>query len=83
MSRKEYVLADRIVGFRHWKAWGQGLQAIALIRTFASELDEKALRAALRKEGAEHAYGVLRKLAAGNEEVTPQRLDTLWHKHYR
>jgi 5-formyltetrahydrofolate cyclo-ligase len=83
VSRKENVLADRIVGFRHWKAWGQGLQAIALIRTFGGELDEKALRAALRKEGAEHAYGVLRKLAARDEEVTPQRLDTLWHKHYR
>jgi 5-formyltetrahydrofolate cyclo-ligase len=83
VSRKENVLADRIIGFRHWKAWGQGLQAIALIRTFGGELDEKALRTALRKEGAEHAYGVLRKLADADEEVTTQRLDTLWHKHYR
>jgi hypothetical protein len=24
VSRKENVLADRIVGFRHWKAWGPG-----------------------------------------------------------
>ncbi|HEV3051244.1 MAG TPA: 5-formyltetrahydrofolate cyclo-ligase [Longimicrobium sp.] len=81
--RKEYVLADRIVGFRHWKSWAQGAQAIALIRAFGGDVDEKAVRAALRREGAEHAYGVLRKVAANDEEVTPQRLDALWHKHYR
>lgn len=81
--RKEYVLADRIVGFRHWKAWGHGEQAVALIRSFGKDLDETVLRAKLRKEGAEHAFGVLRKLAVNDEEVTPQRLDTLWHKHYR
>lgn len=81
--RKEYVLADRIVGFRHWKAWGHGEQAVALIRSFGKDLDETVLRAKLRKEGAEHAFGVLRKLAVNDKEVTPQRLDTLWHKHYR
>jgi 5-formyltetrahydrofolate cyclo-ligase len=81
--QKEYVLADRIVGFRHWKAWGHGEQAIALIRSFGNELDEKALRTKLRREGAEHAFGVLRKLAVKDKEITPQRLDALWHKHYR
>ncbi|HEX2081109.1 MAG TPA: 5-formyltetrahydrofolate cyclo-ligase [Longimicrobium sp.] len=81
--RKEYVVADRIVGFRHWKSWAHGAQAITLIRTLGRELDDKVLRAALRKEGAEHAYGLLRRLAASDEEVTPQRLDALWHKHYR
>ena len=72
-----------IIGFRHWKAWGYGQQAVAMIRSFGGDLDEKVLRARLRKEGAEHAYGVLRKLAVTDMDVTPQRLDTLWHEHYR
>ena len=80
---KESVLADRIVGFRHWKYWGYGMEAIALIRSFGDGLDDKALRRALRREGAEHAYGLLRKLAASDREVTPAQLDTIWHKHYR
>lgn len=80
---KESVLADRIVGFRHWKYWGYGSEAIALIRSFRNDLDEKALRRALRREGAEHAYGVLKKLAWSGRDVTEAQLDTIWHKHYR
>jgi hypothetical protein len=80
---KESVLADRIVGFRHWKYWGYGTEAIALIRSFRGSLDEKALRRALRREGAEHAYGLLRRLAWSDKDVTHAQLDTIWHKHYR
>jgi hypothetical protein len=38
--RKEYVLADRIVGFRHWNYWGYGVEAMEMIRALGSELDE-------------------------------------------
>jgi hypothetical protein len=83
VARKESVLADRIVGFRHWKYWGYGIQAIAMIRTFRENLDEGALRTRLRREGAEHAYDLLRELALPDQEVTIPQLDTLWHAHYR
>lgn len=80
---KESVLADRIVGFRHWKYWGYGIEAMALIRVFRGDLDEDLLRRALRREGAEHAYGLLRTLAQSDQEVTHSQLDGLWHEHYR
>lgn len=81
--RKEYVLADRVVGFRHWKYWGYGQQAVDMIAAFGTEVDEAALRAYLKKEGAEHAYDLLRALADSGEAVTAEALDTLWHRHYR
>lgn len=34
--RKEYVLADRIVGFRHWKYWAYGQQAADMIGAFGA-----------------------------------------------
>lgn len=80
---KESVLADRIVGFRHWKYWGYGIEAITLIRSFRDQLDEKLLRRVLRREGAEHAYGLLRRLALSDKEITHALLDETWHKHYR
>lgn len=80
---KESVLADRIVGFRHWKYWGYGIQAIELIRSFRETLDEEGLRRALHREGSEHAYELLRELAWSEQQVTIAQLDTLWHTHYR
>jgi hypothetical protein len=81
--QKEYVLADRIVGFRHWKYWGYGQQAIALISAFGNDLDEKALRAYLRREGSEDTYDLLLQYKSSGEPVTTEALDRLWHQHYR
>ena len=80
--RKEYVLGDRIVGFRHWKYWGYGQQAIDLITAFGNELDEDVLRGYLRKEGSEDAFDLLRDVAASEGTLTERALDALWHQHY-
>lgn len=80
---KEIMLGYRIAGFRNWKYWGYGLQAIALIRAFGAELDETILLPYLKKEGSELAYRLLRELACSETGVTSRHLDELWHKHYR
>ncbi|HEX2205878.1 MAG TPA: hypothetical protein VHG91_21365 [Longimicrobium sp.] len=80
--RKESLLAERIVGFRHWKYWGHGQQAIDMIQAFGYEIDETFLRDHLRKEGAEEAYEQLKALAASSEPITSQTLDALWHRRY-
>jgi hypothetical protein len=81
--RKEYVLADRIVGFRHWKYWAYGLEAMDMIRAFGSELDEEPLRAYLRKEGSEDVFDHLRELATSGTPVDEGAVEALWHRHYR
>ncbi|HSU12871.1 hypothetical protein [Longimicrobium sp.] len=81
--RKEYVLADRVIGFRHWKYWAYGVEAIEMIRALGSQIDEAALRAYLRKEGSEHAYDLLREIMASGEPLTEQTLEARWHREYR
>lgn len=81
--RREFVLADRIVGYRHWKYWAYGLEAIEMIRAFAGKLDDAALRAYLRKEGSEHAYDLLRGLTSSNKPLTEQTLEAAWYGNYR
>lgn len=83
VMRKEILLGERIVGFRHAKTWAHGLQAIALIRAFGSEIDEAVLRKYLRREGSEDAYELLRGVADSDAELTWRQLDALWQKHYR
>ncbi|CAA9295894.1 MAG: hypothetical protein AVDCRST_MAG68-277 [uncultured Gemmatimonadetes bacterium] len=80
--RKEYVLGDRIIGYRWWKYAGYGLQAVDMIDAFAGELDDAALRAYLRREGAEDTYDLLLKLSASGSPPTAKELDALWHLHY-
>jgi hypothetical protein len=75
--RREIVLADRIIGFKHWGATAYGLQAIALLGVFGSALDESLLRERLRAEHAEDALGALRALAATGREVTDDDLREL------
>jgi hypothetical protein len=82
--RKEIVLAERIIGFRYWKVWAYGVQAIDMIATFGAELDESVLRKRLREDQAEAAYELLREVGVSSEEpVTPEFLDRLWHSRYR
>lgn len=80
---RESVLADRITGFRQWKYWGGGMQAIVLLRAFGEGVNQKELRRLLRREGAEHAYELLREIADSEQDVSTQELDALWHRHYR
>lgn len=82
--RKEIVLAERIIGFRYWKVWAYGVQAIDMIATFGDELDDALLRKRLRRDQAEEAYELLRDLARSYDgPVTPDLLDRAWHSRYR
>jgi hypothetical protein len=49
--KKEWLLGERLAGFRHWKYWGSGIQAIGMIRAFGDELDEGELRKSFKIEG--------------------------------
>jgi hypothetical protein len=60
--RREVVLADRIIGFKHWRATAYGAEALAMLAVFGSDLDENALRDRLRAESAEDALDALRDL---------------------
>jgi hypothetical protein len=57
--RREVVLAERIIGYRHWAATAYGAQAIALLALFGASLDEHMLRKRVRAEGAEDALDAL------------------------
>jgi hypothetical protein len=81
--RKEYVLGDRIIGFRWWRYAGYALQAIDMLAALGSELDDPALRAHLRKEGAEDTYDLLLRFMQSGEEANTASLDALWARHYR
>jgi len=81
--RKEYVLGDRIIGYRWWRYTGYGLQAIDMLAAFGDNLDDSALRAHLRGEGAEDTYDVLLGFMASGAPVTAEALDALWHERYR
>jgi hypothetical protein len=81
--RKEIVLGQRVIGFRYWKYWGYGLQAIAMIRAFGQDLDDAVLRTFLRRDQAEAAYELLKELATSGEQYTERDLDQVWHSRYR
>lgn len=75
--RREVVTADRIIGFKHWRATAYGAQAIALLALFGRSLDEDILRDRLRAEDAEDAFEALRRLAEGDEAVGERELEAL------
>ncbi len=72
--RKEIVLAERIVGFKYWRYTAYGAQAIDMIATFGDDLDEVLLGGYLRREGAEDAFDLLRRLANAREPITHDTL---------
>jgi hypothetical protein len=74
---KEVPLRDRIVGFKHWKVTGYGVQAIGMLAAFAGELDEDWLLRELRREGAVDALEALRRLIESEEEITDEALREL------
>lgn len=73
---KEVVLADRIVGFKYWGVVDYGIQAVAMLDAFGAELDEDSLRQHLGREQAEDAYELLRRLAASDEPVDAERVES-------
>jgi len=79
---REIVLAERIVGYRYWKYWGYGLQAIVMLRAFGRELDESVLRGWLRREQAESAYDLLRELADSEKDLSERELGEIWHSRF-
>lgn len=81
--RREVVLADRIVGFKHWRATAYGAQAVALLALFGNAVDETMLRTRLRKEGAEDALDLLLTLSSTDETVSEERLRELLAKLHR
>jgi hypothetical protein len=75
--QREVVLADRIIGFKHWRATAFGAQAIGLLALFGGSLDETLLRQQLRREDAEDALDALRALAESDEDVGEEQLQLL------
>jgi hypothetical protein len=81
--RKEYILGERIVGFRWWRYYGHAEQALSMMAAFGADLNEEALRTYLKAEQAEHAYDLLRRFMNSGTPVTARNLDELWYEHYR
>jgi hypothetical protein len=75
--RQEVVLADRIIGFKHWRTTAYGAQALALLQVLGASLDDRLLRARLRAEDAEDAYDVLRELADSGTTIGEAELEAV------
>lgn len=69
LARPEVLLADRVVGFRHWRYTGYGLQALTILAALGDDLDHAWWEQRLRREHALDAYEALTRLQAGNKPV--------------
>lgn len=74
---KEVLLADRVVGFRHWGHTAYGQQAIDMISAFGNDIRDAILHPRLEREGSLDAFEALEKLAGSSEQVTEQTLHNL------
>ena len=74
---KEAVLADRIVGFKHWRYTGYGEQAIEMLAAFGDDLRLDWLLPKLQREGAVDAFQALSAIARSAEPVTEESLQAL------
>lgn len=81
--KKEVVLRDRIVGFKHRKYTAYGEQAIDMLAAFGHELDESWLIPELEREDAVDALEALKRLAGSSEPVTDEILRDLVRQLYR
>lgn len=72
--RKEVLLRDRIVGFKHWRHTAYGDQAIAMLVAFQGAMDMEWLGEELGREGAHDALEALSELARSEATVTHERL---------
>lgn len=75
--KREVVLADRIVGFKHWRATAYGAQAIAMAKVFGDALDRSMLEARLRAEDSMDAWEGLQRMADLGGVVDEAALDEL------
>lgn len=80
---KEVLLADRVVGFKHWRHTAYGAQAIEMIAAFGSALKEHILKPRLEKEGAVDAFEALRALAEAATGVSEEELQELLERLHR
>ena len=75
--RKEVLLADRVVGFKHWRYTGYGQQAIDMIAAFGDDLEMGWLEERLVREGSWDAFEALQDLAGSDASVTVDSLTAL------
>lgn len=74
---KEVLLADRVVGFRHWGHTAYGEQAIEMMAAFGESLNMDFLVPRLVREGSMDAFEALVSLAESGEPVSEERLQAL------
>lgn len=67
--RREVVLADRVIGFKHWGATAYGAQAIALLAALGDIIDERMLRERVKAEDADDALELLWAMARSGAQV--------------
>jgi len=79
--RKEILLGERIVGFKHWRYTAYAAQALDMLAAFRDDLDSIILNAYLERENAVDAYRLLEELAASgtsiDEDVLQAQLERL------
>lgn len=71
------MLADRIVGFKHWGYTAYGQQAIDMMAAFGRELDMSWLEPRLRSEDSWDAFEALRDLVRSDQPVTAATLEAV------
>jgi hypothetical protein len=74
---KEVLLADRVIGFKHWRQTSYGQQAIDMIAAFGDELRPDRLIPRLSQNQSVDAFEALRALAASDAPVTEDTLQSL------
>lgn len=74
---KESLLADRVIGFKHWGHTSYGQQAIDMLAAFGEDLKLDPLMDHLRREGAVDAFEALRALAGSDAAVSESSLNNL------
>jgi hypothetical protein len=80
---KEILVADRVVGFKHWRHTAYGAQAIEMIAAFGLELNQSILKPRLEKESAMDAFEALEALAESSVTVPEERLQELLERLHR
>jgi hypothetical protein len=74
---KEVLLADRVVGFKHWRHTAYGAQAIEMIAAFGPVLNKSILMPRLEKESVLDAFEALAALAESSVAVPEEKLQKL------
>ena len=77
---KEVLLADRVVGFKHWKHTAYGQQAIDMIAAFGDSLDLSFLMPRLERESAVDAFSELKALSISQAPVTEDVLQAVLNR---